>query len=50
MDATASERVVKAKALLRFETDATIEVTEQKEASVDISKFPDQPHAIIQAG
>ena len=41
MDATASERVVKAKALIRFETDATIEVAVQKEASVDISKILD---------
>jgi hypothetical protein len=50
MDAPASERVVKAKALLRFETDVTIEVTGQKETFVDISEFPDQPHAVIKAG
>lgn len=50
MDAPASERVVKAKALLRFETDVTIEVTGQKETFVDISEFPDQLHAVIKAG
>lgn len=50
MDATASERVVKAKALLQFQTDATINVTEQKASSVDISKVLDQPYTVINVG